>query len=311
MPLKNAGQFVELALRTILSERDVNLEVIVVDDSSTDDSIDRVVAMNDPRILLLKTEHAGISGSLNTALQAATGSIIMRCDADDLFSKDRIRQQVSLLNQNQEYEAICGSFSSIDVRGKTLLEMSTGFAREDITEKLADGISQTHLGTYAIRARACRQLRGFRPYFETAEDLDFQFRLAGAGRVLYIPQSWYKYRIHSNSVTHHQANERRLFFARAAKEFAIHRRMTGEDPIEKGTSPLPPQPADPVSHDGGTHVQELLVGKAWLEFGSGRTHAAYGAIARAIVARPSAFSGWRNLFVLSCKTIARLLVRKS
>jgi glycosyltransferase involved in cell wall biosynthesis len=309
MPLKNAGQFVESALRSILVERDIPLEVVVVNDSSTDDSVERVIALNDPRILLIKSKKVGISESLNTALQASSGTIIMRCDADDLFCEGRIKEQVSLLNLYQQYAAICGSFATIDAQGMTLLDMSTGAEQTDITEKLAGGVPQTHLGTYAVRARACRELQGFRPYFDTAEDLDFQLRLVGAGRVLYVPKCWYQYRIHSNSITHGQANERRLFFEKIAKEFAVQRTTTGTDLLEKGTPPLPPQPTTLVSHDGRAHAQELLLGRAWLQFGSGHIYAAYHASIRAIVARPSAFEGWRNLFVLLCKTILRPLSR--
>jgi glycosyltransferase involved in cell wall biosynthesis len=309
MPLKNAGQFVESALRSILVERDIPLEVIVVNDSSTDDSVERVIALSDPRVLLIDSKKAGISESLNTALQASTGSIIMRCDADDLFCEGRIKEQVSLLNLNQKYAAICGSFSTIDARGMTLLDMSTGAEQTDITEDLAGGVSKTHLGTYAIRARACRQLQGFRPYFDTAEDLDFQLRLAGAGHVLYVPKCWYQYRIHSNSVTHSQANERRLFFEKIAKEFAFQRATTGTDLLERGTQPLPPEPSILVSHDGATHAQELLIGRAWLQFSNGHIYAAHHASIRAIAVRPSTFEGWRNLFVLSYKTIVRLFLR--
>ena len=309
MPLKNAGQFVGSALRSILVERDIPLEVVVVNDESTDDSVERVIALNDPRILLIESKKAGISESLNAALQASSGAIIMRCDADDLFCEGRIKEQVSLLNLHQEYAAICGSFATIDAQGMALLDMSTGAEQTDVTERLAAGVPQTHLGTYAVRARACRQLQGFRPYFDTAEDLDFQLRLASAGRVLYVPKCWYQYRVHSNSTTHRQANERRLFFEKMAKEFAIQRAMSGSDLLEKGLQPLPPEPTILVSHDGRVHAHELLLGRAWLEFSGGHVCAAYHASIRAIVVRPSAFAGWRNLFALSYKAIRKCLVR--
>jgi glycosyltransferase involved in cell wall biosynthesis len=309
MPLRNAGRYVEAALHSILLERDIPLEIIVVDDSSTDDSTNQVIALRDQRISLLNSEGAGISACLNTALSFAKGSIIMRCDADDLFPAGRIQEQVSLLDEYEEYDAICGSFSTIDVRGKTLLEMSTGTSQADITERLAGGTSPTHLGTYAIRSRAFRELRGFRPYFDTAEDLDFQFRLARVGRVLYIPKEWYRYRIHSSSVTHRQATERRLFFARMAEEFAVQRQKTGLDLLEKGIPPSPPQLTNSLAHEESSHVQELLVGKAWIQFNGGQRYAALCTSIRAIAVHPRAFDGWRNLIVLVGKSVVQPLRR--
>ncbi len=65
MPMRNAAPFVEGALRSVLAEDQIKLEVVVVNDGSTDGSADVVRSLNDPRIVLIDGPCAGIAACLN------------------------------------------------------------------------------------------------------------------------------------------------------------------------------------------------------------------------------------------------------
>lgn len=92
MPAYNAAPFIEAAIRSALAQ-DVDLEVIVVDDASTDDTVERVASIQDPRIVILRNErNRGESFSRNRAIASSTAQWCALLDADDLFLPFRLRR---------------------------------------------------------------------------------------------------------------------------------------------------------------------------------------------------------------------------
>ena len=89
VPLYNAERYVTAALSSVLSEQQVPLEVIVVNDGSTDSSLERVKAIADSRLRLIDSPTKGIAAALNAGLAAACGEFLVRCDADDLYPNGR------------------------------------------------------------------------------------------------------------------------------------------------------------------------------------------------------------------------------
>ena len=71
MPMRNARPFVAAALRSVLSQEGVDLEVVVIDDGSTDGSADAVRALGDPRVRIIDGPRQGISAAMNAGIAAA------------------------------------------------------------------------------------------------------------------------------------------------------------------------------------------------------------------------------------------------
>jgi glycosyltransferase involved in cell wall biosynthesis len=299
--MQNAERFVGETLKSILVEQHIPLEVIVVDDKSTDASADCVRALADSRIRLIDGPGRGIAACLNSGYSAAGGAFVMRCDADDQYPPQRIRKQVEWMQANPRFDAVCGSFATIDSGGKLIANLHCGETFSDITEELLDGISRTHLCTFAIRLAMVRRISGFREYFETAEDLDFQFRLAEFGRIAYVPEISYLYRIHSASITHSQPNNRRLFFAAMAKQFSLQRRERRADALQDGAAPFPPSGRGPKPSTASHHIQGIMLGRAWTEYGEGQIQRSLATAARAIAANPISISAWRSVLALVVK----------
>jgi GT2 family glycosyltransferase len=147
---------------------------------------------------------------MNAGLAAAQGDIVMRCDADDHYPEGRISEQVNWLDAHPQYDAVCGRFATMDSLGRLAAEMATGDFKENITEELNAGKTRTHFCTFAIRKKSIHSVGGFRPYFVTAEDIDFQLRLGEIANVMYLPHSVYLYRLHDTSITHSQGNLKRI-----------------------------------------------------------------------------------------------------
>jgi glycosyltransferase involved in cell wall biosynthesis len=301
MPMRNAAPFVEAALRSILSERQADLEVIVVDDGSTDGSADVVQRLNDPRVRIVPGPCKGISAAMNAGIAEAKGEFVCRCDADDLYPPGRLARQAAWLCEHPEFGAICGSFSTIARRGDPIADLDCGPVAQEVTAELAEGKTRTHLCTWLVRTALVRRAGGFRPWFATAEDLDLQLRLGNLCRVWYEPVVCLHYRLHDGSITHQQLTNQRLFYEHAARLFQHQRRQGRPDDLEQGDPPELPAPEQSQATMAGHHMQDLLIGSAWREHRAGRKMQAVRAGWRACMARPSNPGAWKSLLAIAVR----------
>src|SRR3954471_22430128 len=144
VPMHNAEPYVAATLKSILSDTSTPLEVVVVNDRSADASLARVNEIGDSRVRVIDGPGRGIAACLNTGLAAARGDIIMRCDADDLFTEQRIARQVELLAARPDIASVCGAFSTIDERGRHVSDLPCGDTTVEITDELRAGKVRTH-----------------------------------------------------------------------------------------------------------------------------------------------------------------------
>lgn len=111
IPCYNAEKYVESAVRSIMNQFYKNLEIIVTDDCSTDDTLEILqnLAKEDSRIKLYKNEaNLRIVKTLNNMILQANGKYIARMDADDFSLPERIEKQVLFLEQNSDF-SFCGT----------------------------------------------------------------------------------------------------------------------------------------------------------------------------------------------------------
>ena len=309
IPMRNAGKYIDACLSSVLSTVDVVLDVVIVDDGSTDNGVAIARARRDPRIRIVAGPCKGIAAAMNCGLASAHGEIIMRCDADDAYPAGRIARQIALLQLNSDLIAVCGSFALIDEQGCHIndLTQSCGLEPLDIQAELLRSPARTHLCTFAVRRDALRQIGGFRTYFETAEDLDFQYRLANCGPISYVPEVFYLYRLHGQSITHLQPNSRRVFFERIASVMQQDRLKTGSDDLMRGTPPAPPSGSSWVGPacSAGEHIQAQLIGAAWSAQQLRNYGRALSLAASALRRRPFDYLPWKALVLIAAKSLWR------
>ena len=95
MPAFNAGAFLEPAVRSILAQTFTNFELLVIDDGSTDDSVERIAAIADARIRILRNaRNLGIVASRNRAIAESRAPLIAILDSDDLAHPERLARQI-------------------------------------------------------------------------------------------------------------------------------------------------------------------------------------------------------------------------
>ena len=108
LPAHNAAGTLTATLRSILRQREVHWECVVVDDGSTDATAELVLAhaRADPRIRLISQPHRGIVSALNTGLEHCHGTIIARMDADDCMHPERLQAQRTALDNDKSLSGV-------------------------------------------------------------------------------------------------------------------------------------------------------------------------------------------------------------
>ena len=301
MPMRNGERYVEPALRSILAQPNVDLEVVVVDDGSTDHSPDVVRGIGDARIRMVPGPRSGIAAALNAGLAAARGAFFARCDADDLYAPDRLAHQLAVLRSRPQFGAVAGSFTYVNASGREIAAQAWSESAEEITHELQNGKGRTHLCTFLIRMEHVRRLEGFRSYFVGTEDADFQLRLGEVCRVWWEPRPAYVYRLHGESITHTQPSAERKFLERMAQEFQKQRRETGRDDLQRGTPPPVPQGLKADARQTNKQIQSILLGEAWRAHHAGRRLRAISTGFRACLASPVELGAWKSLAALAVK----------
>lgn len=307
MPVKNAASFVRQAVESVLQQSGVELELVVIEDGSTDGSEEILASLEDPRIRLLSGNRKGIAEALNLGLEAAEGAFVARCDADDIWAAGRLMRQVLWLREHREFGAISGSYAALDARGDISVPLQAEAEEAEITDELRSGILRTSLCTFLIRTDIARRMGGFRSYFVTAEDIDFQLRLGETTRVWYDPALTYFYRLHEASITHRQAQALREFYEKTAIAFQRQRKERGADALELGCPPAPPEPTVREPSSAVAQLRGYLIGNSWALFARGELAASWRSAWRACRVSPLSVASWRNLTVLSWKILRRFI----
>ena len=119
MPAYNAEAYIAEAVSSILDQSWRNLELIIVDDASTDSTADIILGLTDPRIrLLTNSRNLGISASTNRAVDASRGEYLALMDDDDISMPNRLKAQVTSLENNPEIMILGTGSYLIDPEGK-------------------------------------------------------------------------------------------------------------------------------------------------------------------------------------------------
>ncbi len=300
MPCRNGEPFVEAAVRSILSQEDVDLELVFVDNGSTDTSRRTVLEIGDPRVRVVSGPGTGIADAVNTGLPLLRGDVFARCDADDLFVPGRLAQQSQWLAQHPEFDAVCGKFEMIDRKGDAVAVLGSDTA-EEVTQELSSGITRTSCNAWMFRTDVVRKLGGCRPYFVVGEDIDLMLRFAPHHRVWYQPKVWYRYRVHEGTAVHSVADIRRRFLEDQARLFLTQRLETGMDDVQRGTAQPVPQTSDTRLFFARDQILQVLLGRAWSEHRRGQKLKAVKTGLRAVLMKPTSLATWRNVAALALK----------
>lgn len=241
MPVYNGETFLEEALLSVLTQSLRDIEVIVVDDGSTDRTPEILAYVTDPRVRVLTQPNGGIAAALNFGVAHARGRYVARMDADDRCVPERLDRQVSFLETHPEVAAVGSSYRLIDESGAYLGVFGTLVGDQELRRDLFVRCPFGH-GTMMIRLSALQELGGYDVGCVPAEDYDLWIRLMRRHQVANLPEALYEYRVYGQGDPRTQqqrgaalrealwstATPPRLSPARALSDLAVYRRSGSE-----------------------------------------------------------------------------------
>lgn len=120
MPNYNGAKYIKETIESVIAQTYTNWEVLLVDDCSTDNSIEIAKSYNEPRIRILKNPtNQGAAASRNYALREAKGKWVAFLDADDLWTSEKLEKQLAFMVEN-DYRFSCASYEHINEQSAPL-----------------------------------------------------------------------------------------------------------------------------------------------------------------------------------------------
>jgi glycosyltransferase involved in cell wall biosynthesis len=232
IPCYNAGRYIGEALASVFAQSRLPAEVIVVDDGSTDDSVEQVLKAGGNRVRLIRTENRGPSRARNIGLDHATGDLIAFLDADDRWKPEMLLRCSEILEQEPDVQVIFYNFVRFS-------ELAGNFPRDQFSyypELGALPARQTSAGHgYVIEGDAFVSLVGFTDMpswpsatvyrrtaigslrfdvtVKTCEAIDFFLKVTLQGGVAYDTTALVEVRRSANNLT---KNYKALVYAKLA-----------------------------------------------------------------------------------------------
>lgn len=194
----NGEKYLQPAINSILQQTYSDLELILVNDGSTDCSLQIMRSYRDSRINIINLrENGGLVTALNAGIAAAQGDYIARMDSDDVALPDRLKKQLQFLNCNAV--DVCGSAITLFGSGR---ERHVSFPESDPDVKFRLLYSSALAHPTVMGRRDCFAQNPYRKEFPVSEDYDLWVRMAQDGiRFGNIAEPLLRYRVHPGQIS--------------------------------------------------------------------------------------------------------------
>ncbi|MFH1198236.1 MAG: glycosyltransferase family A protein [bacterium] len=201
----NCEKYIADTLKSVLNQTYKNFEIIIVDDSSSDNTISVIkeIMQLDSRIFLHKTEHAGRpSVPRNLGIQKAQGQYLAFLDGDDIWIPHKLESQLNYFERNTEYSfcySMSVTFGDVNIFSPKF-EVLPLFSKQARTksELISKGNPVT-CSTVLVKTHLIKEVGGFDEDIELkVEDYDLWIRLAEYGPICFVPRIQTFYRVHNS-----------------------------------------------------------------------------------------------------------------
>lgn len=256
MPVHNGGVYLASAVHSILAQSRRELELILVDDHSTDSSI-ATLDRSDTRLTVVDSEGHGVINAFNTGFKHSKGAYIARMDADDLSLEHRLRHQLDYLDRHPDID-IAGCcveiFSVTGIRdGLQRYQAWLNSVREpeQVRRQIFIESPLPNPGLLLRRA-ALEKLAGYRDV-GWPEDYDLLLRADACGMQMGKPaEILLRWREHETRLTHTDQRYSLAQFMRAKVHFLVNHRLKGQRLIIWGAGPTGRDLHDLIVTEGGS-----------------------------------------------------------
>jgi glycosyltransferase involved in cell wall biosynthesis len=204
MPVFNAGMYLRQSIDSILAQTYSHFEFIIVDDASTDNSLEilKEYAKKDKRITVLTNKkNLGVSMTVKKAIKKAKGTYLARMDADDISYPERLEKQVAYLSTHPHTVAVGTQCSVIDKRGKEVGEKKFPLHHNEIYKYISILIPVQQPSLMIAKNRLPKTFEYYVDGMNTAEEVELIFKLFKYGNVENLPEKLLRYRLHGENTS--------------------------------------------------------------------------------------------------------------
>jgi glycosyltransferase involved in cell wall biosynthesis len=196
IPAYRSARTLPTAVNSVLRQTATDLEVIIVDDGSTDGTLAVAQSISDPRVAVISQPNGGAAAARNTGIAAARGEWVALLDADDIWLPEKLERQLATLAANPHVSAVqCGVFRVNDEM--QLLEIDPCRETDDSLDDFLNFRNMPGMmSTLVIRRAKFEEMGGFDTDLEILEEWDMTIKTARYCAVVNMPDLLALYRVH-------------------------------------------------------------------------------------------------------------------
>ena len=203
MSVYNAAQHLPIALQSIQNQTVADIQIIIIDDGSTDNtrSIVEKAQLADPRIVYRYQSNAGIVAAVSVGMELCTAPFVARHDGDDVSYPFRFEKELDYLNRHQSCVAVSGLARQVSDQGSPLGNITR--ARDmSLVDDCSIPANEPYILQPLLMMRRDAYVRsgGYR-HLTVSEDTDLYWRMSQLGQLHILPEVLGDYRIHTNSIS--------------------------------------------------------------------------------------------------------------
>jgi len=220
IPNYNCLKYLETCINSIYQQNDVNFEIIIVDDGSTDGSIDYLqqLAKTNKEVRLFTQNRKGVVAARNLAITQANSEYVAFLDADDYWSKDKLAKQLAFHNEHPECVLSFTDYMHFNEKNEDIISCFDYWPEFDsnrtntefhlLKNPISQMITTNIVGTSSVMVKraALIDVGGFDHKLTSATDLDCWLKIAKQGDVAYSSLCAMHYLMRANSITANREN---------------------------------------------------------------------------------------------------------
>lgn len=187
IPTFNHGKYIERSIQCALDQTYPNVEIIVVDDGSTDDTPERVEKFGDS-VIYIRKENTGRGDNRNRAIERSSGTYIQFLDADDTIAPTKLAVQIPILESDESLTVVYSDCACTDPDGEDIANASYPLRDDEDPVPILLGRTLSGIHSAITRRNAIIDVGMFDPHPLAQEDWDLWLKLALHGyRYRYVP----------------------------------------------------------------------------------------------------------------------------
>jgi glycosyltransferase involved in cell wall biosynthesis len=294
MSVYNGESKLSESVHSVLQQEYSDLELILVDDGSSDSSgqIADALANNDARLKVLHQDNAGLTRALIRGCAAASGRFIARHDVGDVSSPTRIAKQAAALERNPGWSFVACQWLLVGPEGEELVGPCPADGGLKIVEGLRSGLPHQlagpHHGSVMMRRSAYEATGGYRSEFYFAQDLDLWTRLIEVGELGFVEDVAYRASFTAHCISANHRNNQEALKWLISEATRLRRSGQSEATVLQKATEIRPVPG--IAMNSG--VADYFIGSCLLQRSDPR---ARDYLLRAAASRPINLKAWAKL----------------